>query len=243
LKPSTSRGEHEIEHQFRYPTAHGFVFHDSRGFEAGGAVELDKVKDFIENRAKAEQLKNQLHAIWYCLPTSNDRGMTEAEMTLFDIGTGNVPVVAIFTKMDALDGKAFNELLSRGLSITKAKTQAHAHGMNIFKTNYLQRLDAVKHKPRSVVQLRDMNKDGTECDELIVKTSSVLDGKTLKLFCLSILRNDVESRIEEAINQIIIPKAEEARNSGTFSYEQKESLFCDVMYCFPHMLPSVSVLA
>ena len=101
------RGEHNIEHQFKYPTAHGFVFHDSRGFEAGGAVELDKVKDFIENRAKAEQLKDQLHVIWcakarryftyfwlmwprYCLPISNDnRGMTEAEMSLFESGTGN----------------------------------------------------------------------------------------------------------------------------------------------------------
>jgi hypothetical protein len=58
------RGEHNIEHQFQYPTAHGFVFHDSRGFEAGGADELKKVKDFIKNRAKSEQLKDQLHVIW-----------------------------------------------------------------------------------------------------------------------------------------------------------------------------------
>lgn len=58
------RGEHDIEHQFQYPTAHGFVFHDSRGFEAGCAVELEKVKDFIHKRGKAEQLKDQLHAIW-----------------------------------------------------------------------------------------------------------------------------------------------------------------------------------
>lgn len=46
-----------------------------------------------------------------------------------------------------------------------------------------------------------MNKEGTDCDELMMRTSEVLDGKTLKLFCLSFLRNDVESRIKEAFNQ------------------------------------------
>jgi hypothetical protein len=30
----------------------GFVFHDSRGFEAGGESEFDKVKAFIAGRSK-----------------------------------------------------------------------------------------------------------------------------------------------------------------------------------------------
>jgi hypothetical protein len=47
-----------------YPTAHGFIFHDSRGFESGDSSELDKVKAFIAGRAKKAQLKDQLHAIW-----------------------------------------------------------------------------------------------------------------------------------------------------------------------------------
>jgi hypothetical protein len=42
----------------------GFVFHDSRGFEAGSANELDDVKKFIKQRAKEEQLPSQIHAIW-----------------------------------------------------------------------------------------------------------------------------------------------------------------------------------
>jgi len=201
LKASPSRGEREIEHQFQYPTAHGFVFHDPRGFEAGSADELNKVKDFIETRAKAEQLKDRLHVIWYCLPTSSDRGMTEAEMSLFESGTGNVPVIAIFTKMDALDNRAFNELILDDVPRREAKMQARARGEAIFKTNYLQRLEEVKHKPRAVVRLRDMNKEGADCDELIMSTSDVLDDKTLKSFCLSFLRNDVEPRIKEAINQ------------------------------------------
>ena len=58
------RGEHDIEHQFQYPTAHGFVFHDSCGFEAGSDDELKKVKDFIKKRAEKDKMKDQLHVIW-----------------------------------------------------------------------------------------------------------------------------------------------------------------------------------
>ena len=41
-----------------------FIFHDSRGFEAGGEDELGIVKDFIEERAKEGRMRDQLHAIW-----------------------------------------------------------------------------------------------------------------------------------------------------------------------------------
>jgi hypothetical protein len=46
-----------------------------------------------------------------------------------------------------------------------------------------------------------MDKEGTDCEELIVRTSQALNGNTLRLFCLSILRNDVETRIKQVIKQ------------------------------------------
>jgi len=68
-----------------------------------------------------------------------------------------VPIIAIFTKMDALDLMAFNELVLDGVPLAKARMQAPDRGKHIFKTNYLQRLEEVKCKPRSVVQLRGMS--------------------------------------------------------------------------------------
>jgi septin family protein len=65
LKSSAERGEHDVETQIVYPTAKGFIFHDSRGFEAGAVDELQKVREFVSKRAKREQMKDQLHAIWY----------------------------------------------------------------------------------------------------------------------------------------------------------------------------------
>jgi hypothetical protein len=57
------RGEHNIEYQLTYPGSN-FIFHDSRGIEAGSKDELEKVKKFILTREQNIELKNQLHVIW-----------------------------------------------------------------------------------------------------------------------------------------------------------------------------------
>jgi hypothetical protein len=54
---------------------------------------------------------------------------------------------------------------------------------------------------RSAIRHSDMHKEDTDCDELIVRTSEALDRSTLRLFYLSILRNDIESRIEQVVNR------------------------------------------
>jgi hypothetical protein len=59
------RGLHDIEDQLVFASNPQFIFHDSRGFEAGGVDELEMVKAFIEKRAKMSRMADQLHAIWY----------------------------------------------------------------------------------------------------------------------------------------------------------------------------------
>lgn len=41
-----------------------FIFHDSRGFEAGGVDELKKVKKFVSERSESKRLSDQVHVIW-----------------------------------------------------------------------------------------------------------------------------------------------------------------------------------
>jgi hypothetical protein len=65
----------------------GFIFHDSRGFEAGGDRELKLAQDFIERRSKAKNVKEQLHAIWYVSPCISFRESTfDAEKKMFMVG-------------------------------------------------------------------------------------------------------------------------------------------------------------
>ena len=60
----SQRGIHDIESEMIFKSNPGFIFHDSRGFEAGGDYELRVVKDFIARRAREKKLYDQLHAIW-----------------------------------------------------------------------------------------------------------------------------------------------------------------------------------
>ena len=58
------RGEHEIENEMTFESNTAFIFHDSRGFEAGRTSELDKVKDFVQKRSTNRDIRDHLHVIW-----------------------------------------------------------------------------------------------------------------------------------------------------------------------------------
>jgi hypothetical protein len=69
-----------IDYEITYPNNPRFVFHDSRGIEAGvesdshgtkAGAELDTsklsieyIQKFIDDRAQQRGIRNQLHAIW-----------------------------------------------------------------------------------------------------------------------------------------------------------------------------------
>ena len=60
------RGLHNIDDEICFCSRPGFVFHDSRGVEAGSATELSTVQQFLEKRSSAAtNVQNQLHVIWY----------------------------------------------------------------------------------------------------------------------------------------------------------------------------------
>ncbi|KAF9519451.1 hypothetical protein BS47DRAFT_1388264 [Hydnum rufescens UP504] len=125
------RGIHNIDDEITYASNSDFVFHDSGGFEAGGVEELQAVWKFIQKRSLASPSK-QLHAIWLCIPTDNDRpfGFLQSgffsqihsiryvlglhHSTLF-YGTGPclrlVPVIGIFTKLDGRETKVRSAVL------------------------------------------------------------------------------------------------------------------------------------
>ena len=58
------RGEHDIEDEMIFKSNEAFVFHDSRGFEAGRMSELDQVKAVVQKCSTNKNLRDHLHAIW-----------------------------------------------------------------------------------------------------------------------------------------------------------------------------------
>ena len=68
-----------------------------------------------------------------------------------------VPVIAVFTKMDALNEVARNELMIEEVPFSKLEEQVPIRAKAIFEKKYLQRLKEVKHLPHGVIQLRGMS--------------------------------------------------------------------------------------
>ena len=58
------RGLHNIEDEYVFTNHEGYVFHDSRGFEAGDENELKTVQEFVRRKSQEMKLNDRLHAIW-----------------------------------------------------------------------------------------------------------------------------------------------------------------------------------
>ena len=99
-----------------------------------------------------------------------------------------VPVIAIFTKMDALDDKVYNELFNNGASWEEVDEKVFFVAQDIFEWKYLCLLEQIKYQLCAVVKLHsmsllvimatfstichpDMNELATKCDQLLVETS------------------------------------------------------------------------
>ncbi|KZP15899.1 hypothetical protein FIBSPDRAFT_895415 [Athelia psychrophila] len=196
------RGLHDINNTMVFKSNPGFIFHDSRGFEAGGAQELDDVTTFLAARAGSMKLEDQVHAVWYCIPLDDDRPFTRAEINFFsECGTGSVPVIVIFTKFDAMDDKAFGELIEQGLSTDEARARAPDHAAVIFERDLKDVLYGMKYPPKSHVLLRDMNHPHASCKELVDCTASGIDNAALKLLFVSTQRTNLALCMESAINE------------------------------------------
>ncbi|KAJ7318689.1 hypothetical protein DFH08DRAFT_395856 [Mycena albidolilacea] len=112
VKGQIDRGLHNIDDEIRFRPKPGFVFHDSRGVEAGSATELSTVQQFVEERSStAKDLRIQLHVIWMCLPLDECRELFESERDIFRLLKGTVPLVVIFTKQDGAVSKETSQIL------------------------------------------------------------------------------------------------------------------------------------
>ncbi|KAJ6455171.1 hypothetical protein C8R45DRAFT_595153 [Mycena sanguinolenta] len=204
VEGSAERGEHDIENQLIFKSNRQFIFHDSRGFESGSANEIQKVKDFITARSGSSTLSDQLHAIWYCMPTDTNRPLLAADEQFFNVsGTGKVPVIAIFTKFDGLIKAAFNELRGRGKSIPDARDGAPERAQAILTSNFIGPLNTTKFRPSDFVRLDDMRMEQSDCIELINQTAQALSDDTLKLLFVSVQQNNIDLCIGQAMGYLL----------------------------------------
>ncbi|KAG6838655.1 hypothetical protein C0991_009926, partial [Blastosporella zonata] len=192
-----------------------FIFHNSRGFKAGNTEELSYVKSFIVQRAKRTRLRDRVHAIWYfagltlmlryCIPLNNNRPVTKAKDTFFSkCGTGHVPVIVLFTKLDALNDKGFQLLQKENPDIShdNAADQAPIRAQQIFDEMLLVLcIFKSRYPPKNYVALRGMTRNSPQanCGQLLELTAAALDNETLQLLFVATQQANLELCMTHAI--------------------------------------------
>ncbi|KAJ6590312.1 hypothetical protein B0H10DRAFT_1830850 [Mycena sp. CBHHK59/15] len=204
------RGMSEIENEITFKSNPLFVFHDSRGIEAGADNEensplrFNYLQNFIDMRSKKPRLRDQLHAIWFCIPMDNPRAPSEEfELLFFNQQSSPVPVIAVFTKFEALVDQAYDELAADDASDPDEEEQAYQKAQSNFKEKVLEVVQSTKHPPKDFVQLQNLNEGAGECMTLTKKTHAAMQDETLSdLFGLA-QQNSFEVGCKTAFRNIM----------------------------------------
>ncbi|KAF8558531.1 hypothetical protein OG21DRAFT_1519869 [Imleria badia] len=203
VEGTMGRGIHNIENEFIFRSNDKFVFHDSQGFEAGREDEFLTMKKFIADRAKTTFLKKRLHAIWYCISMDKlDRAIQRSEEMFFgECDPGNIPVVVLFTKFDALLAVALGKLepADRRLPLQERLLKAKPRIEGIFNTaDVWGRLSLMTYPPKSCVRIEAMHKSNEGCNGLMESTATVLGEEVLQMLLVSAQERNLALCIKHA---------------------------------------------
>jgi len=195
LEPTSMRGIHDIKRPFAFKSNPQFIFHDSPGFETADENQLKQVKSFLEERAKATEVEDQLHAIWFCFAPEKARFLLELEKRFFnEPRPGNVPVIAIHTK--------FDDLIKQVDDPDREEDEIREVALKTLE-NLKAPLLKSQNPPRAHIRLEQLqDDDGNHQDqvkELIEKTSDSLDNLALKILFVSVQQNNLELCIRYAV--------------------------------------------
>ncbi|KAJ8581171.1 hypothetical protein M405DRAFT_885840 [Rhizopogon salebrosus TDB-379] len=239
VQGSIDRGDHDINNEVVFRSNPGFVFHDSRGFEAGGEEEFKMMKQFVSERASTRELDARVHAIWYCIPMDEyHRAITTAEERFFsECDTNNVPVIAVFTKFDALSAVALGELRSTpGLTREDLFERTPKRAEEIFaNANVWGRLSETQHPPRDYVCLANMNIDKVDCGPLLECTTGALGDEALQMLLISTQQTNLELCITYAVERVALAYIERAcQGSLQVSEDECIQMQKKIASWFPH---------
>ncbi|KIK58824.1 hypothetical protein GYMLUDRAFT_45119 [Collybiopsis luxurians FD-317 M1] len=193
-------GVSNIEDEITSEQNSRFILHDSQGFAAGETQNFETVKKFIDDRAKQQQLKDRLHAIWFCMeiPTENGALFERADQNFLRLDLQNVPVIVVFTKYDLLISKLEKEATDIE-DDEELEKYVHQKAKEFLDETCVQPLKAITDT-HSYVEV-STRKDKVYRDtlaQLVRKTRSHLDERIWILWALA-QRANVDEKISACI--------------------------------------------
>ncbi|KAG6332542.1 hypothetical protein ID866_6547 [Astraeus odoratus] len=202
------RGCHNIENELVFRSNPSFIFHDSCGFETGSIEELKAMEEFVTNRSMTMKLENRIHAIWYCIPANDHaRLVTVAEEEFFNkCNTGSVPVIALLTKADYLNGVAIGELIEGGKSMKEAMQcsgDVEKKLLQKAENKIVEKLRDCNFPPKCYLSLAKMHEESSACTNLLSATANALDKEALQMLLISTQQANILLNIEWAVKKLV----------------------------------------
>ncbi|KAI6124689.1 hypothetical protein EV401DRAFT_1162935 [Pisolithus croceorrhizus] len=203
VQGSLTRGLHNIEDELVFGGNPRFVFHDSRGFEAGSEVQFDFMKKFVMDHAKTTKLHERIHAIWFCIPlTDSHRMVTAGEKKFFDeCDTGHVPVILLATKADVLELEAIEKLEGGefGVDDVMGPKELEIKILNNYMARLKEWLGNAKFPPHDYLSLTGMQHEDAGCISLLTCTANALEEQGLQQLLISTQESNLELCMKFAI--------------------------------------------
>ncbi|KAJ7022201.1 hypothetical protein C8F04DRAFT_971751 [Mycena alexandri] len=195
--PLRIRGEHNITDELEFSNHNGYVFHDSCGLENGSTKELKTLQEFVCQHAEKKSLREQLHVIWYCIPMDDHRpGLNVDPLHALQIDN-NVPVIAVFTKLDAFRRNTRMDLEDEEQAGDDLDMLTNQRCKEIFQRECLDKIGDTT----PFVLLEGMNDPAAHCDELIQTTAEALDSGTVTLMLLAVQTKNLELSVQRAVQK------------------------------------------
>ncbi|KAJ7488034.1 hypothetical protein FB451DRAFT_731195 [Mycena latifolia] len=249
LEPNRQRGMSDIENEITFKSNALFVFHDSRGIETGAEQEQNSplsteyLWNFLEKRSKTTKIRDQVHAVWFCIPMDNPRASSaEFELAFFNAKRSPVPIIAVFTKFESLIDEAYDNLPEDDDSSDGDRDEeALKVAQSKFKATVLKAIQSTKYPPNQFVQLQNLNEAATKCVALTKKTYAAIQDETLSdLFALA-QRNSVSVGNQKVFKSILRETQGWKPRMGIDNIQIIESVFKYVKEYIPFWRANVSV--
>jgi len=148
------------------------------------------------------------------------RAITKAEERFFsECDTGSVPVIAVFTKLDALWDEAYGQLKNSGLGRAECKRRTPDLAKEIFgKAKIWDRLCEALHPPKGHICLADMEKDNADCGPLLECTTAALGEEAMQMLLISTQQTNLSLCVKYAVERTLVSYIRKARTSTTTSW-------------------------
>ncbi|KAF8127308.1 hypothetical protein K438DRAFT_942636 [Mycena galopus ATCC 62051] len=160
LEPNRQRGMSDIENEITFGSNPLFVFHDSRGIETGAEYEdnsplrTEYLWRFLRERSETSRLRDQIHAVWFCIPMNDPRAPSEFEVAFFNAEESHVPIIAVFTKFESWIDAAYDDLPQDNSTETEQAQGARQAAQSKFEETVLKVIENTKYPPNQFVQLQ-----------------------------------------------------------------------------------------